>query len=49
MFKEIGKGKVLLAETNYNKTLNVPEDIEKIKNFDEILEILNITTDNLGY
>ncbi len=48
MFKEIDKGKVLLAETNYNKTLDIPEDIEKIKNFDEMLEILNITTDNLG-
>jgi len=48
MFKEIGKGKVLLAETNYNKTLDIPKGIEKIKDFDQMLEILNIKTDDLG-
>lgn len=48
MFKETGKGMALLAETNYNKTQDIPNDIEKIKNFNEILDVLNINIDNLG-
>lgn len=45
MFNKMCKGKVFLAQTNYNKTLEIPKNIEIIKDFDEMVENLNL--DNL--
>ncbi len=41
MFNKLGKGKVFLAESNYNKTLEIPKHIEIIKDLDEIYNYLN--------
>lgn len=42
MFNKLGKGKVFLAESNYNKTLQIPKNIEIIKDLDEIYDCLNL-------
>jgi len=45
-FKSKNKGKVYLSATNYNQTLEIPSDIHVIKTLDEMLEDLNINTQN---
>ena len=49
MFNKIGKGKVFLAQTNYNKTLEIPKNIEIIKDFDEMIDNLDVSITNGSY
>lgn len=45
-FKSNNKGKVFLSSTPYNQTLDIPNNITTIHNFDELLKHLNIKLPN---
>ena len=42
LFKEKGKGQAFLIETNYNKTIEIPEGISVVKDLYDMLVKLNI-------
>ena len=45
-FDAAGKGKVFLAQTNYNKTLPIPQNIQTISNFEDLLQVLELESIN---